>query len=259
MTRVVRGKIRDHQWVDQQLLYTAPESSYLNTTVHFGCRIAFDREGLLYFSIGDRGTGEHAQQLDRPNGKIHRLRPDGTIPSDNPFVGTEGALESIFSYGHRNPQGLATHPVTGRIWETEHGPMGGDETNLLAAGKNYGWPEISYGINYDGTSVTDKTSAQGMQQPVLYWVPSIAVCGIDFCRGREFPRWRNNLLVTGLSYEEVRRLVVSRNRVIHEEVLLKGAGRVRDVTCSPSGEIYVLLNTPDIVVRLTNDGRAMRQ
>jgi glucose/arabinose dehydrogenase len=259
MTRVIRGRVRDNAWCDEQTLFEADDASYRFTRHHFGARLAFDREGLLYFAIGDRGQDPEAQDLSLPNGKIHRIMADGGIPSDNPFVGVAGALPTIFSYGHRNPQGLAVHPDTGALWESEHGPMGGDEINIVKPGVNYGWPEICYGINYNGEPVTDKIAAEGMEQPIVYWAPSIAVCGIDFYQGQEFPRWQGNLLVTGLGYEELRRLVVAGDRVMHQELLLKHAGRVRDVTCGPDGAIYVVLNGPDKILRLTAIGPALRQ
>ncbi len=259
MTRIVRGRIVDHAWVDEELVFEADASMYRTAGVHFGTRIVFDDQGHLYFPIGDRGAGEHAQDLSRPNGKIHRVNRDGTIPADNPFVDTPGALSSVWSYGHRNPQGLAVHPQTGRIWETEHGPMGGDEMNVIDPKLNYGWPEITYGINYNGTIITDETRREGMQQPVHYWVPSIAVCGIAFCDGDEFPRWQNDLFVGGLSHEILQRFVLDGDRVIHRENILQGAGRVRDVACGPDGSMYVILNAPDRIVRLTQGNAVRRQ
>lgn len=250
MTRLVRGRIKDNTWTDQQVIYQAPPETYLTTRHHYGCRIVFDRKGYLYFGIGERGHQDQAQELSRPNGKIHRIRRDGTIPPDNPFVGRPDALPTIYCYGNRNPQGLAIHPVTDDLWETEHGPLGGDELNLIRPGLNYGWPVITYGRNYDGTTISDLEEKDGMAQPVLYWKPSIAVCGMDFYRGTLFGRWKNHLLVTALKYEEVRLLDLKDNRVLHDEVILKNAGRVRDVACGPDGAIYVVLNQPDKVLRL---------
>lgn len=251
MTRVVRGHIRDNAWVDEEVLFEAPHDTYLTTRHHYGSRIVFDPAGNLYFSIGDRGRGEHAQELSRPNGKVHRIRPDGSIPPDNPFVGTEGALPSIFTYGHRNPQGMAVHPVTGEVWAVEHGPMGGDELNRLVAGRNYGWPVITYGINYDGTVITEERRREGMEQPVFYWRPSIAVSGLAFYDADRFPLWRHKLLVSALRDEEVRLLDLFEDRVMHEEVILQGAGRVREAVPGPDGALYVVLNEPDRVLRLT--------
>jgi len=251
MTRIVRGKIKDRRWTDEQIVYEAPHDSYRTTRHHYGCRIVFDPQGYMYFGIGDRGHRHDAQDLSRPNGKMHRLHRDGRVPSDNPFVGRDNALDTIFSYGHRNPQGLAVDPVTGRVWDTEHGPMGGDELNLIGKGLNYGWPEVTYGLNYNGTVISPLTRKEGMEVPNWYWKPSIAVCGLDFCRGDKFPRWRNRLLVGALKYEEVDLLDIEKDRVIHYETILKNAGRVRDVACGPDGLIYVVLNRPGMVLRLS--------
>lgn len=251
MTRIVRGRLNEHTWIDEQLVYEAPIESYRTTRHHYGCRIVFDPEGYLYFGIGDRGAGPDAQNLSRPNGKIHRVCRDGRIPPDNPFIGKDNALDTIYSYGHRNPQGLAVHPVTGRVWDTEHGPMGGDELNLISKGCNYGWPEVTYGLNYDGTVISDFTRKPGMEIPNWYWKPSIAVCGLDFYQGRHFRKWQNRLLVGALKYEEVILMDIEQNRVIHAETILKNAGRVRDVACGPDGLIYVVLNRPGMVLRLS--------
>ncbi|TWU00145.1 Soluble aldose sugar dehydrogenase YliI precursor [Botrimarina colliarenosi] len=259
MTRLVRGKIVDHAWTDQQVLFEADPATYRYTTHHFGSRIAFDPEGRLYFSIGERGHQDDAQNPNLPNGKVHRVNRDGSIPADNPFADGVKGLPSVFTYGNRNPQGLATHPATGVIWESEHGPMGGDEINVLEGGVNYGWPKITYGLNYNGTPITDTQRAEGMRQPVSYWAPSIAVCGIEFSQGDEFPRWKDHLIVGGLGHETLQRLAIADGHVMHTEQLLQGAGRVRDVAVDPSGAIYAVLNGPAIVIRLTNGGVARRQ
>lgn len=251
MTAVVRGKLRDGAFVDQQQVFKAPADLYVSgTQVHFGSRLVFDGKGHLYFSIGERGRGPNAQELSRPNGKVHRVNEDGTIPKDNPFVKKAGALPSIFSYGNRNPQGLAQHPTTGDLWEVEHGPRGGDELNLIQAGKNYGWPVITYGMNYDGTPMTDKTALKGMQQPLAQWTPSIAVCPIDFYRGDKFPQWKHQLFLGALAGQELRRIVITNRRVMHQEVLFQGVGRVRDVVSAPDGYIYVAFNEPDRIARI---------
>lgn len=251
MTRLVRGRIKDNSWVDEQVIYEAPHETYRTTRHHYGSRIVFDPQGFLYFSIGDRGAGKQAQDLSRPNGKIHRIHTDGKVPKDNPFYDREGALKTIYSYGHRNPQGLAVHPETGRVWDSEHGPMGGDELNLISKGKNYGWPEITYGLNYNGTIVTEFVRKEGMEQPNYYWKPSIAACGLDFYRGDLFSKWKNQLMAGGLSYEVMSLLNVESDRVMHEEVVVKSLGRVRDVTTGPDGAIYVVLNGPGTVIRLS--------
>lgn len=253
MTKLVRGRIRDGAWADEEAIWTAPLETYLPAGgVHYGCRISFDGKGYLYFSHGERGRQDHAQDLKRPNGKIHRIHDDGRIPDDNPFVNEPGAIKSIWTYGNRNPQGLDFDPRTGVLWSTEHGPRGGDELNIIEKGKNYGWPVITYGINYNGTPITSERARPGMEQPVIQWTPSIAVCGIDFYEGDKFPEWKGNLFVTALAHEEVRRLVIENNRVVHQEVLIKDKGRVRDIASGPDGYVYVVFNEPNKVVRLVS-------
>lgn len=250
MTRIVRGKIENNTWTNEQVLFEAPHETYRTTRHHYGCRIVFDKKGFLYFAIGERGIGKEAQDITLPNGKTHRINKDGSIPADNPYANNAKAIKSIYSYGNRNIQGMAIHPVTDEVWATEHGPMGGDELNLIKPGKNYGWPEISYGINYDGKIITEFTHKPGMEQPNLYWRPSIAVCGLDFYTGDLFAKWKNKLLVGALKYEEVRLLDIEGDRVMHDEVILKGQGRVRDVQTGPDGAIYVVLNDPGTVLKL---------
>ncbi|HEX7085583.1 MAG TPA: PQQ-dependent sugar dehydrogenase [Vicinamibacterales bacterium] len=242
MTAVVRGRLKDGQFVDQQQIFKAPVELYRTGRVHFGSRFVFDN-GYLFFSIGERGQQKDAQDLSRPNGKVHRLFDDGRVPPDNPFVGKADALPSIWSYGHRNPQGLAKHPVTGALYDAEHGPRGGDELNLVQKGRNYGWPLITYGMNYDGTPITNQTAAPGLEQPVTYWVPSIAVSSIAFYTGDKFPKWKHNLFVGALAQQELRRLVLEDGKVTHQEVLFKNIGRVRDVVNGPDGYIYVTFDS----------------
>ncbi len=250
MTAIIRGRIREGRWVEQETLYKAPRELYWDDNTHFGARFLFDRAGHLFYSIGDRGHEREAQDLSRPNGKIHRIHDDGRIPTDNPFVGRAFALGSIWSYGNRNVQGLAFHPTTGELWASEHGPRGGDELNLIEPGHNYGWPVITYGINYDGTPITDRTEQEGMEQPVVQWTPSIGVCGIAFYTGDRFPEWKNDLFATALVGQELLRLVLEGHRVVHEEVLFKSIGRVRHVTTGPDGYLYVVLNNPGQILRL---------
>ena len=251
MTRIVRGKIKNNSWVEQEILFEAPHEMYRTTRHHYGCRIVFDPWDHLYFAIGDRGAGYQAQDVNLPNGKVHRIHKDGTIPYDNPFLADEDAMKSIFSFGNRNIQGMAIHPQTGQLWATEHGPMGGDELNLIQAGKNYGWETITYGKNYNGTIITEETHKPGMEQPNFYWNPSIAVCGLDFYSGNLFKKWKNKLMVGALKYEQVSLLSLEGDRVMHEEIILKGQGRVRDVSTGPDGAIYVVLNKPDTIIKLT--------
>ena len=251
LTTIVRGRIKDGAWTDQETIWRAPLALYRpGGGVHFGCRIAFDGQGYLYFSHGERGRQQDAQDLTRPNGKIHRIHDDGRIPADNPFVNTPGAFPTIWTYGNRNPQGLDFDPRTGLLWETEHGPRGGDELNRIRGGRNYGWPVITYGMNYDGSPITAETAREGMEQPVTYWVPSIAVCGIDFYEGTLFPKWTGNLFVSALAQQELRRLVIDGEKVVSQEVVLKDIGRLRDVQCAPDGSIWVAVNDPGTVIRL---------
>jgi aldose sugar dehydrogenase len=250
MTKIVRGKIENNTWTNEQVLFEAPHETYRTTRHHYGCRIVFDKAGHLYFAIGDRGAGFQAQDNTLPNGKVHRIHKDGKIPVDNPFISDPKAMKSLYSLGNRNIQGMAIHPETDELWTTEHGPMGGDEVNLIKPGKNYGWETITYGINYNGTIITEFTHKPGLEQPNLYWRPSIAVCGLDFYRGDLFKKWKNKLLVGALKYEEVRLLNIEGDRVMHDEVILKGQGRVRDVQTGPDGAIYVVLNDPGTVLKL---------
>lgn len=249
MTRIVRGKIRAMQWVDEQEVYEAPFETYRTTRHHYGNRIVFDRKGYLYFSIGDRGAQDQAQDPAKPNGKIHRIYPDGTIPDDNPF--RDKGLATLYTLGNRNPQGLSVHPATDEVWAAEHGPLGGDELNLITSGANYGWPVITYGSNYDGVPVSNFTRKEGYAQPALYWKPSTAVCGIEFYQGEEFSKWKNKLLVGALKYEEVRLLDIEADRVMHQEVIFKNFGRVRDIGLDPEGNIYIVVNKPDRIIRLS--------
>ncbi|CAN0441405.1 unnamed protein product, partial [Scytosiphon promiscuus] len=192
------------------------------------------------FSIGDRGDRDvHPQDITRDGGKIYRLNADGSIPSNNPFVNTEGAKTAIYSYGHRNPQGLVKNPMTGEIWDNEHGPQGGDEINIIEKGKNYGWPVITYGINYSGTPITDKTEMEGMEQPIHYWVPSIAPSGMAFVTSDKYPEWKGNLLIGSLKFQYLERLELKGNKVVYREKLMPEMGRVRDVRQAPDGFIYV--------------------
>ena len=249
MTAVVRAKLTGNALTDVQPLFEAPAATYRTGNVHFGSRFVFDGKGHVFFSIGERGQMTDAQDVTRPNGKVHRINEDGSIPKDNPFVAKADAIKSIWSYGHRNPQGLAQHPTTGALYDVEHGPRGGDELNLVVKGKNYGWPVITYGMNYNGTPMTDKTAAPGLEQPVTYWVPSIAVSSIGFYTGTKFPGWKNNLFLGSLAAQELRRLELNGTQV-KQEVLFKNVGRLRDVVMGPDGAIYVAFNQPDRIARL---------
>jgi len=248
-TLVTRFKLENNKLIDQKIIYKADDIYYSSTTVHYGTRIVFDKEGYLYFSIGDRGKRNQAQLLDYPNGKIHRLHDDGSIPKNNPFIQEKNAIKSIWTYGNRNPQGLAIHPISSTIFETEHGPRGGDELNILSSGNNYGWPEITYGKNYSGTTITKYTHKKGMEQPVIHWTPSIAVCGIDFYDGKLFKNWENNLLVSSLKFENLYRLEIKDNKVTEQEIVYSAGSRIRDVETGPEGFIYLALEDPGRIVR----------
>jgi aldose sugar dehydrogenase len=213
----------------------------LSTGNHFGCRIVQTPDNNLFLAMGDHyRPRDEAQNLANHIGKIVRIRPDGSVPPDNPFVGREGAKPEIWSYGHRNAQGLALHPATGRIWEHEHGPRGGDEINIPQAGKNYGWPVIGYGIDYSGAKIHQSTQKDGMEQPVWHWVPSIAPSGMAFYTGDLFPAWRGNLFVGALAAELVVRLELDGEKVVKEERLFRGLGeRIRDVRQGPDGALWL--------------------
>lgn len=247
-TAIFRAKLKDNQLVDQQELFKAMP----NTTsgVHFGCRMVFDDQGYLFFSVGERGTKENAQTLTNHCGKIHRIYDDGRIPSDNPFVKTAGAMPTIYSFGHRNPQGIDIHPVSRRIYNNEHGPRGGDEINLVGKGNNYGWPVITYGINYDGTILSEFKAKEGMEQPVFQWTPSIGPSSMKFVTGDRYPGWKGDILSGSLSFKYLERVHLENGKVTEQEKLLENAGRVRHVTVSPDGYIYVATESPGIVVKL---------
>jgi glucose/arabinose dehydrogenase len=238
-TRVVRGRLEDRALVDVEVLFTgAPWSSGGR---HFGSRLAFDRAGFLYVTMGDRGDDDRAQNLGDHAGSIMRLLPDGGVPADNPFVGTPGAAPEIFTYGNRNPQGLAMHPATGRMWAHEHGPRGGDEINVLEAGTNYGWPVITHGIGYSYLPIGEGTHKEGMAQPIHYWDPSIAPSGMAFYTGDAFPDWRGDLFVGALRDKMLVRLELDGERVVEEERLLENEiGRIRDVRQGPDGHLFLL-------------------
>ncbi len=245
-TAIMRAKLVGDKLINRELLYKASPNSKKGQ--HFGSRIEFDDKGYLYFSIGDRGSRDvNPQDLTKDGGKIYRLNDDGSIPSDNPFVNKAGAKKAIYSYGHRNPQGMIKHPKTGEIWTHEHGPRGGDEINIIKKGKNYGWPKISYGINYSGTSFTDHTSLFGMEQPLFYWVPSIAPSGFAIVSSDKYPAWKGDLLVGSLKFQYLERLILKNNQVIKREKLLEGMGRVRSVRQAPDGYIYVGIENVGIV------------
>ena len=248
-TAVARAELNDYELKNLSVIYRASDNHYSSSPYHFGSRIAID-EKYIYFSIGDRGKQNDAQDKLSPSGKIHRLFLDGSIPSDNPFKDKNGDPSSIFCYGNRNPQGLA-FDSSGRLWELEHGPKGGDELNIIEKGKNYGWPVITYGVNYNGTKITDITHKKGMEQPIWHWTPSIAVCGMKIYSGGEFTSWNGNVLVTSLKFEYLERVVVNDRKMVEREIIYEPGSRVRDVEIDPAGNIYVALENPGRIVKLT--------
>jgi glucose/arabinose dehydrogenase len=248
-TAVSRYKLNGNELIDGELIFEA--LPYSDTKHHYGSRLEFDNEGFLYITVGDRGAREvNPQSLSLFPGKVHRIYDDGRIPDDNPFVNQADAVKSIYSYGHRNAQGMILNPSTGKIWIHEHGPKGGDEINIIVKGANYGWPVISYGINYDGTIFTEITEKEGMEQPIHYWVPSIAPSGMDFVRGKLYPGWNGDLLVGSLKYEYLNRCKMEGSKVLSEEMLLNGIGRVRNVKQGPDGYIYVAVEEPGKIYKI---------
>lgn len=251
-TALIRAKLKDHALVDVQKIFKAIPN--VKGNVHFGGRIIFDKKGYVFLSLGERGQKENAQNLGKDQGKVVRLHEDGKIPTDNPFVKTAGARPEIWSYGHRNPQGLVIHPTTGTIWEHEHGPQGGDELNIVEKGKNYGWPLITFGIDYDNSIISNDTAKVGLEQPVTYWKPSIAPCGMTFVNSPKFKEWNGDLIVGSLKFMQLQHLVVKGNKVAKREVLFQGIGRVRDVRQGPDGNLYVVLESSGQIVRISRKG-----
>jgi glucose/arabinose dehydrogenase len=239
-TEVVRGELNGYSLDNVKSIFRALPKSAGGR--HFGSRILFDPEGYLYITLGERGDRPRAQDLGDHAGSIIRLRDDGGIPDDNPFVTTRGAKPEIYTYGNRNVQGAALHPKTGVIWTHEHGPQGGDEVNIIKAGTNYGWPVITYGRNYGiGTKIGEGTAKTDMAQPTYYWDPSIAPSGMAFYDGDKFPEWQGDLFVGALKYALLVRLELENDKVIHEERMLTNVlGRIRDVRSGPDGYLYVL-------------------
>ena len=248
-TALVRGRFENDRLTDVQQLF----ESISEGRGHFGGKIAFDKNGFLFLSLGDRQVppegkleAHPAQDLSNHHGKMIRLHDDGRVPADNPFVDRAGARPEIWSYGHRNVQGLVIHPETGDVWANEHGPQGGDELNRIRPGLNYGWPVIGYGVNYQtGLAIHAGTHRQGMEQPVHIWVPSIGVSGAMLYTGDRFPQWRGNLFVGGMVGQQLARLTLNGQRVVNEETLVTQMGRIRDVRQGPDGLIYLVTDDRD--------------
>lgn len=259
MTKIVRGKIKSEgnsvSWSDQQTIFEASQEFYARANYHYGSRIVFDGKGHIFFVVGERGTNELAQQLTNPFGKIYRVNEDGTIPSDNPFVDKVPAdkpfLKGIWSLGHRNPQGLAI-TAGGDLWDTEHGPRGGDEVNRIVKGSNYGWPLVAWSINYNDMPNWSPWPKDGadIKQPTFRWLPSIGACGLDVAKGVGFPNWKGDLLAGGLVGQNLDRIRTDGDKLVEREELIHGLGRIRDVAVGPDGNVYIALNQPDKIIRL---------
>ena len=237
-TALIRARYdaETHSLIDLEELFAGTPTT--EGGAHFGGRIVFDPAGYLYFAIGDRGRMDTAQDYTNSHGNLYRLNDDGSIPADNPFVGSDG-MDEIYSYGHRNIQGMDVHPETGIVWTNEHGPRGGDELNIQdKPGANYGWPVISYGINYDGTIITEETEKEGMEQPVMEWTPSIAPSGLAFVSSDKYPGWYGDALNGALAFQLISRIVLDGTEFLHEERILEGIGRIREVQQGPDGYIY---------------------
>lgn len=253
-TAVARGKLIGNNLQDVEVIFRgAPK---YKSGAHFGSRLAFSPEGYLFITLGDRYSAmDDAQTLDNHHGKVVRIWPDGTVPEDNPFVNKEGALPEIWTYGHRNVQGAAIHPDSGVLWTVEHGPKGGDEINISMAGANYGWPIATYGVDYDGSIISDQTHAEGTVQPHYYWLPSIATSNMIFYTGDEFPAWQGDVLVAALKTMKVARLDLEANRVMHEEDLFVDLvkQRIRDIEQGPDGAIYLITDDRNgKLIRISN-------
>ena len=248
-TALLRARIKNHQLIDQQILFKALPN--YSAGVHFGSRISFDNNNHVYLTVGDRGGRDEAQSLANYRGKIFRLHDDGQIPADNPFVNTAGAVSATWTWGHRNPQGMEKHPVSGEIWAHEHGPKGGDELNRIIVGQNYGWPTVTYGVNYSGSKITSETERPDMVSPIRYWVPSIAPSGMAFVSSALYPQWQHNILLGSLKFQQLHRLELTDGKVTHEEILLDGIGRVRAIEQGNDGFIYIAVESGGRILRLT--------
>jgi len=255
LTKIVRGKLAfsgdTATWGSQQTIYEADQKWYNRAGVHFGARIVFDGKGHVFFAIGERGSNMGAQSLETPYGKVMRLKDDGTVPADNPYVNTPGADKAIWTFGHRNQQGLV-FDLEGRLWDTEHGPRGGDELNEIVKAANYGWPVVAFSINYNDAPFRTPWPKDGLEvkQPAFRWLPSIGASGLDVVKGGAFPQWRGDLVAGGLAGNNLDRIRTKDGKLVEREELIHGMGRIRDVSTSPQGHIYIAFNQPDRVVRL---------
>jgi glucose/arabinose dehydrogenase len=249
-TTLIRARLEDDTLIDIERLFKAIPNS--TRRQHFGGRIAFDGNGHVFLSLGERGDADNAQTTANTSGCIVRLNMDGSIPEDNPFVNDAASRPEIWSYGHRNPQGLEFNPTTGDLMSTEHGPMGGDELNLVRPGANYGWPVITYGKNYDGSIITEETKMDGMEQPQTYWVPSIAPSSLMFVTSDKYPEWQGDALVGSLKFNYLVHVKLQGNKVNDRKVELEKAGRIREIKEGPDGFIYLLIEQKGIFRLIPN-------
>ena len=254
-TEVARGRLNGSRLDNVELIFRMQPKA--TGGIHFGSRLVFDRDGHLFITLGERGNRDRAQKSDDHAGSVIRLHDDGRVPKDNPFVERAGWKPEKYDLGHRNQQGAALNPQTGMLWTHEHGPQGGDEINVIRPGANYGWPIITYGVEYFvGTKIGEGTHKNGMVQPIHYWVPSIAPSGMAFYTGDKFPRWRGNLFVGSLKFNLLVRLSLDGEKVVKEERMLEGLlGRIRDVRTGPDGYIYLLTDESNgVLARLEPAG-----
>jgi len=256
--KLVRFKVKNDKIQNVEDIFATGGGNTFNN--HYGSRIAFDKNNYLYVSIGEGGgsslggpnsTNKNAQDTKLNWGKVHRMKDNGDVPKDNPVLPGNTKPTTIFSYGHRNPQGLTMNPQTGDIWETEHGPKGGDEINIISKGANYGWPTYSIGINYNGTTVSNDHKAEGIKEPIFTWTPSIGVCGITFINSESFKSWNGNFLATGLAGQKLYRFLIKDNKVVEENIWMEKLGRFRNVIQGSDGAIYISLEGPGRILKVT--------
>jgi glucose/arabinose dehydrogenase len=244
-TAIARAQLVNDSLKNLEVLYKGSPVSRKGQ--HYGSRMAFDNENYLYFTIGDRGNRNvNPQDISVDGGKVYRINDDGTIPDDNPFIDVPNAKKAIYTYGHRNPQGIFKHPKTGKIWTNEHGPRGGDEINIVEKGKNYGWPKITYGKNYSGTTITKNKSLPGMEQPLYYWLPSIAPSSFEYISSEMYPDWKGSLLAGALVFKYIERIGIKNNKVVSRSKIAEGLGRPRDIVQGPDGYVYVSIENKGV-------------
>ncbi|MBL6647918.1 MAG: PQQ-dependent sugar dehydrogenase [Flavobacteriaceae bacterium] len=250
-TTISRAVLNGDTLEELEVLYKGTPDSRKGQ--HFGGRMEFDNENYLFFSIGDRGNRNvNPQDMTIDGGKIYRIKDDGTIPKDNPFYNDANAKKAIYSYGHRNPQGMFKHPESGKIWTNEHGPRGGDEINIIEKGKNYGWPKITYGINYSGTTITKNKSLPNMEQPLYYWIPSIAPSSFEYISSEIYPDWKGSLLAGALVFKYIERIVLEDDIVVSRSKIAENLGRPRDIKQGPDGYIYVSIENKGVYKIMPN-------